>query len=126
MHNSMHLSFHMTWRENQPIYLQLREKIVMSILNGTFPEGSALPSIRTLATQFQLNHLTVTKAIQTLVEDDILEKQRGIGMYVRPEAVKKLSAAEKEYFLTVEWPAIVAKIHQLNLSPEDLFYDTSS
>lgn len=108
------------WDDNQPIYWQLREKTVAAILDGTLPEGQPLPSVRQVAVDFQINPLTVSKAYQSLVDDQLVDKRRGVGMFVREGARDQLLASEREKFLNEEWPRLAARIDQLGLSLEDL------
>lgn len=108
------------WDDNQPIYWQLREKTVAAILDGTLPENQPLPSVRQVAVDFQINPLTVSKAYQSLVDDELVEKRRGVGMFVRDGARKKLLASERDRFLNEEWPRLEARLEQLGLSIEDL------
>ncbi len=108
------------WDDNQPIYWQLREKTVAAILDGTLSENEPLPSVRQVAVDFQINPLTVSKAYQSLVEDDLVEKRRGVGMFVREGARRQLLASEREKFLTEEWPRLAARLDQLGLGLEDL------
>lgn len=108
------------WREDQPIYLQLRDRVKGMILDGSLPEGEVLPSVRQVASQFQLNPITVMKSYQTLVDDGIVEKKRGIGMYCLEGARSKLLEQEKLQFITDEWPRIVKQIRQLGIKPEEL------
>ena len=90
------------------------------ILDGTLAEGEALPSVRTVASEFQLNPITVSKSYQTLVDDGLVEKRRGLGMFVREGALKHLVASERNKFLDEEWPAMLSRIKQLGLSIEEL------
>ena len=90
------------------------------ILDGTLAEGEALPSVRTVASEFQLNPITVSKSYQALVDEDLVEKRRGLGMFVLEGARKKLIASERDKFLTEEWPSTLNRINQLGLSVEDL------
>ncbi|MFU8830767.1 MAG: GntR family transcriptional regulator [Wenzhouxiangella sp.] len=108
------------WDDNQPIYWQLREKTVAAILDGTLSENEPLPSVRQVAVDFQINPLTVSKAYQSLVDDDLVEKRRGVGMFVREGARKQLLASEREKFLNEEWPRLAARLDQLGLELEDL------
>jgi GntR family transcriptional regulator len=108
------------WNDTQPIYWQLKELTVSMILDGTLAEGDALPSVRTVASDFQLNPITVSKSYQALVDDDLVEKRRGLGMFVRTGARQKLTESEREKFLTEEWPAMVTRIHQLGLNTNKL------
>ena len=109
------------WNDSQPIYWQLKERTVSMILDGTLAEGEALPSVRTVASEFHLNPITVSKSYQALVDDGLVEKKRGLGMFVRQGARKKLVSSEREKFLNDEWPAMLSRIEQLGLSVEDLF-----
>lgn len=108
------------WSDNQPIYRQLRDRVVAMILEGVLAEGDALPSVRTVAAEYQLNPLTVLKGYQELVDEELVEKRRGLGMFVREGARKRLLKAEREQFLTQEWPEIVQRINRLDLNWEDL------
>ena len=108
------------WNDSQPIYWQLKERTIAMILDGTLTEGEALPSVRTVASDFQLNPITVSKSYQALVDDDLVEKRRGLGMFVRTGARQKLMGSEREKFLTEEWPAMVLRIQQLGLDVNKL------
>ncbi len=108
------------WDDNQPIYWQLREKTVAAILDGTLDEGQPLPSVRQVAVDFQINPLTVSKAYQSLVDDELVEKRRGVGMFVRPGARERLLNSERERFLKDEWPRVAERIGQLGLDIEHL------
>jgi GntR family transcriptional regulator len=103
------------WNDSQPIYWQLKERTIAMILDGTLQEGVALPSVRTVASDFQLNPITVSKSYQTLVDEELVEKRRGLGMFVCEGARQKLTESEREKFLSEEWPAMVTRIHQLGL-----------
>jgi GntR family transcriptional regulator len=109
-----------SWNEDQPIYRQLREKIVGLMLTGVFKEGDSLPSVRQVASDYQINHLTVSKAYQELVDMQLIESRRGMGMYVMPGAQEKLHAIEKDKFLTNELPALLTRIKNLDISAEEL------
>ena len=108
------------WNDSQPIYWQLKERTVAMILDGTLAEGEALPSVRTVASEFQLNPITVSKSYQTLVDDGLVEKRRGLGMFVCNGALKKLVASERDKFITEEWPSALKRIEQLGLNLKDL------
>lgn len=108
------------WNDSQPIYWQLKERTVAMILDGTLAEGEALPSVRTVAADLQLNPITVSKSYQTLVEEGLVEKRRGLGMFVREGARQQLIASERAKFIDEEWPAMLARIEQLGLSLEEL------
>ena len=108
------------WNDSQPIYWQLKERTVAMILDGTLEEGDALPSVRTVASDFQLNPITVSKSYQALVDDELVEKRRGLGMFVCVGARQKLTASERQKFLNEEWPAMVTRISQLGLDANEL------
>jgi GntR family transcriptional regulator len=108
------------WDDNQPIYWQLREKTVAAILDGTLSENEPLPSVRQVAVDFQINPLTVSKAYQSLVDDHLVEKRRGVGMFVREGARSQLLASERDKFLKEEWPRLAARLEQLGLTLNDL------
>ncbi len=108
------------WNENQPIYRQIRDRVVALILEGSLAEGDALPSVRTVAAESRINHLTVLKAYQQLVDEGIVEARRGLGMYVNVGARALLSRDERDRFLNVEWPRIRATIDRLGLDVSTL------
>jgi GntR family transcriptional regulator len=114
------------WNDSQPIYWQLKERTVAMILDGTLAEGDALPSVRTVASDFQLNPITVSKSYQALVDDNLVEKRRGLGMFVRDGARQKLTESERQKFLKEEWPAMVLRIQQLGLDPQKLFHSANN
>jgi GntR family transcriptional regulator len=108
------------WNDSQPIYWQLKERTIAMILDGTLAEGEALPSVRTVASDFQLNPITVSKSYQALVDDDLVEKRRGLGMFIRTGARQKLMESERQKFINEEWPAMVLRIQQLGLDTNKL------
>ncbi len=108
------------WSDNTPIYLQLKEKVVAMMLDGDLKPGEALPSVRQVAADFQLNPITVSRAYQELVDETLVEKRRGLGMFVTEGAREKLLASEREQFLTNEWPLVVERIQRLGLDLEKL------
>lgn len=108
------------WNETQPIFLQIRQRLIDMILNGHVPEGEALPSVRQAATELEVNPLTVTKAFQSLVDLGVVEKKRGLGMYVTQGAREQLLAHERENFLKQEWPRVKKQIEALGLDIKDL------
>ena len=108
------------WNDSQPIYWQLKDRTVAMILDGTLDEGEPLPSVRTVAAEFQLNPITVSKSYQALVEEGLVEKRRGLGMFVCEGARRKLIASERAKFLSQEWPAMLSRIEQLGLNLEEL------
>ena len=109
-----------TWNDNTPIYRQLRDRVVAMILDEVLKTGDALPSVRQVAAEFQLNPITVSRAYQELADESLVEKRRGLGMFVTDEASKKLLASERERFLHDEWPAVAERINRLGLSTEEL------
>ena len=108
------------WDDSQPIYRQLRDRVVAMVLEGVLKEGEALPSVRQVATEYRLNPLTVLKAYQQLADEGLVEKRRGLGMFVAPGAGKALMKGERERFLEQEWPRIHATIERLGLSATEL------
>jgi GntR family transcriptional regulator len=114
-----------TWNDNTPIYLQLKEKVVAMMLDGVLKPGDALPSVRQVAADFQLNPITVSRAYQELADEQLVEKRRGLGMYMTEGAAEKLLASERERFLTEEWPLVVERIERLGLQLEQLVASTA-
>ena len=108
------------WNDSQPIYRQLRARVVDMILDGLIREGEALPSVRNVAAETRVNPLTVLKAYQQLVDEQLVEKRRGLGMFVSPGARNLLLQAEREKFLQEQWPGIRATIQRLGLTPGEL------
>jgi len=108
------------WNDNQPIYRQLRDRVVAMILDGVLKEGDPLPSVRTVAADYRLNPLTVLKGYQELVDEVLVEKRRGLGMFVKNGARNLLMKGERQKFLTEEWPRIQVTIQRLGLTPEEL------
>jgi len=109
-----------TWNDNTPIYLQLKERVVAMMLDGDLKPGDALPSVRQVAAEYQLNPITVSRAYQELVDETLVEKRRGLGMFVTEGARQKLLASERNQFLTNEWPLVVERIQRLGLDFDDL------
>jgi GntR family transcriptional regulator len=108
------------WDDSLPIYRQLRDRVVAMILDGVLNEGDALPSVRSVAAEFRLNPLTVLKGYQQLVDEQLVEKRRGRGMFVSSGARQALLKDERERFLTTEWPKVCASIQRLGLSAAEL------
>jgi len=108
------------WNDSQPIYRQLRDRVVAMMLDGVLKDGDPLPSVRNVAAEYRVNPLTVLKGYQQLVDEDLVEKRRGLGLFVKPGARTLLLAGEREKFLTEEWPRISANIQRLGLSAEEL------
>ncbi|GAB3457918.1 GntR family transcriptional regulator [Massilia terrae] len=105
------------WNDNTPIYRQLKERVVGMMLDGVLKAGDPLPSVRQVAAEYQLNPITVSKAYQELVDEQLVEKRRGIGMYVTDGASEKLLASERERFMREEWPAMLERIRRLGIDP---------
>ena len=108
------------WNDSQPIYRQLRDRVVALILDGVLNEGDPLPSVRNVAADYRLNPITVLKAYQELVDEQLVEKKRGRGMYINTGARKLLLQAEREKFLAEHWPRVYATIQRLGLTAEEL------
>ncbi|HEX7679627.1 MAG TPA: GntR family transcriptional regulator [Thermoanaerobaculia bacterium] len=108
------------WNDSQPIYRQLRDRVVALILDGALNEGDPLPSVRTVAAEYRLNPITVLKAYQELVDEQLVETKRGRGMFINAGARKLLLQAERQKFLAEQWPRISATIQRLGLTPEEL------
>jgi GntR family transcriptional regulator len=108
------------WNDSQPIYWQLKERTIAMILDRTLEEGDALPSVRNVASEFQLNPITVSKSYQALVDEGLVEKRRGVGMFVKEGARQQLIDSERKKFVREEWPAMVARIRQLGLDVAQL------
>lgn len=111
------------WNDDAPIYRQLRDRVVAMILEGVLGDGDALPSVRNVAAEYRLNPLTVLKGYQALVDEGLVEKKRGRGMFVTAGAHKKLMKDERKRFLENEWPRIAATIERLGLSASDLLVE---
>ena len=108
------------WNNKEPIYLQLRDRLVELIMDGVLLEGDALPSVRQISSEQRINPITVSKAFQILVDEELVEKKRGLGMYVLSGAKEKLSTDEKRKFLEQEWPQIAERIERLGLEVDEL------
>ena len=113
------------WNDNLPIYRQLRDRVVAMILDGVLREGDPLPSVRNVAAEYRVNPLTVLKAYQQLVDEQLVEKRRGLGMFVKNDSRKLVLRDEREKFLTEEWPRICATIERLGLSSNELLDDAN-
>ena len=108
------------WNDSQPIYRQLRDRVVAMILDGVLNEGDPLPSVRNVAAEYRVNPLTVLKAYQLLVDEQLVEKKRGLGMFINAGARNLLLQGERQKFLAEQWPAIHSTIRRLGLTPEEL------
>jgi len=108
------------WTDDQPIYRQLKDKVVTAIMEGALVEGEALPSVRNVAVDMQINPITASKAYQELVMDGLVEKRRGLGMFVLEGARDKLMEAERARFIEEEWPRVLETIRRLGLDVDAL------
>ena len=108
------------FNDSQPIYRQLRDRVVAMILDGVLKEGDPLPSVRTVAAEYRVNPITVLKGYQELVDEQLVESRRGRGMFVNDGARKLLLAGERQKFLDEEWPRVREMIERLGLKPAEL------
>jgi GntR family transcriptional regulator len=108
------------WNDSQPIYRQLRDRVVAMILDGVLKEGDPLPSVRNVAAEYRVNPLTVLKGYQQLVDEQLVEKKRGLGMFIKPGARNLLLAGERQKFLAEQWPRVYATIQRLGLTQQEL------
>ena len=108
------------WNDRQPIYRQLRDRVVAMILDGVLGEGDPLPSVRNVAADYRVNPLTVLKGYQQLVDEQLVEKKRGLGLFINAGARDLLLRAERQKFLNEQWPGIHATIQRLGLTPQEL------
>jgi len=108
------------WNDDQPIYRQLRDRVVAMILEGVLGDGDALPSVRNVAAEYRLNPLTVLKGYQELVDEGLVEKKRGRGMFINDGAHKQLLIDERQHFIDKEWPTILERIDRLGLDKAEL------
>jgi GntR family transcriptional regulator len=109
------------WNDTQPIYRQLRDRVVAMILDGELKEGDPLPSVRTVSAELRVNPLTVLKGYQQLVDEGLVESRRGLGMFLKEGAAKQLLEGERERFLSEAWPRVRETIERLGLSEQDLW-----
>jgi len=108
------------WNDSQPIYRQLRDRVVAMLLDGVLKEGDPLPSVRNVAAEYRVNPLTVLKGYQELVDEQLVESKRGLGMFIRAGARSLLLQSERHKFLAEQWPRIHATIQRLGLTPGEL------
>ncbi|MBW3671283.1 MAG: GntR family transcriptional regulator [Acidobacteria bacterium] len=108
------------WNDSQPIYRQIRDRVVALILDGVLEEDDPIPSVRNVAAEYRVNPITVLKGYQLLVDEQLVEAKRGLGMFVKPGARALLLKGERQKFLTEEWPRISETIQRLGLTPEEL------
>jgi GntR family transcriptional regulator len=111
------------WKDSQPIYRQIRDRVVDMILDGLLREGDPLPSVRSVSADLRVNPLTVLKGYQELVDDELAEKKRGLGMFVKAGAPDRLLKLGRERFLAEDWPRIRATIQRLGLTREELLLE---
>jgi GntR family transcriptional regulator len=114
------MSIDREWSDGQPIYRQLRDRVVAMILDGVLHEGDPLPSVRTVASEYRVNPLTVLKGYQQLVDEKLVEKRRGLGMFINAGARELLLQGERQKFLAEQWPRVHATIQRLGLSARQL------
>ena len=114
------------WSDSQPIYRQLRDRVVAMILEGALADGDPLPSVRSVAAEYRLNPLTVLKGYQQLVDEQLVEKRRGRGMYVSEGARRALLKGERQRFLEEEWPKVAATIQRLGFAVDELLQAAAS
>src|ERR1700747_3667689 len=114
------------WNDNQPIYRQLRDRVVAMILDGALKEGDPLPSVRNVAAEYRVNPLTVLKGYQQLVDDELVESKRGLGMFINTGARNLLLQGERQRFLAEEWPRVHATIQRLRLRAGELLNGTTA
>ena len=108
------------WNDSQPIYRQLRDRVVDMILDGALKEGDPLPSVRNVAAEYRINPITVLKGYQQLVDEQLVEAKRGLGMFINAGARDLLLQAERQKFLAEQWPRVYATIQRLGLTPKEL------
>lgn len=108
------------WRDDAPIYRQLKDLVITQMLDGQLQPGQALPSVRQVAADYQLNPITVSRAYQELVDEELVEKRRGLGMYMTAGAASLLLQRERQRFLNEQWPAVLEHIERLGLSLDEL------
>ena len=108
------------WNDSQPIYRQLRDRVVALILDGVLKEGDPLPSVRNVAAEYRVNPITVLKGYQQLVDEELVETKRGLGMFIKPGARDLLLQGERQKFLAEQWPRVYATIQRLGLTPKEL------
>lgn len=114
-----------TWDAGGPIYQQLADRLSAQLLDGRPPEGEAMPSVRQLASQHLLNPLTVSRALQALTDAGLLENRRGLGLFVVPGARARLRAAERQRFLTQEWPRLRERLRRLDIDATQLNWESA-
>jgi GntR family transcriptional regulator len=114
------------WNDSQPIYRQLRDRVVEMILDGVVKEGDPLPSVRNVAAEYRVNPLTVLKGYQQLVDEELVEKRRGLGMFIKAGARDLLMRDERQRFLLEQWPRVYETIQRLGLRADELLNGRAS
>ena len=114
------------WNDSQPIYRQVRDRVVAMILDGVLKEGDPLPSVRNVAAEYRVNPLTVLKGYQQLVDEGLVETRRGLGMFINAGARGLLLQGERQKFLGEEWPRVYATIQRLGLKAKELLDGANS
>jgi len=112
-----------SWNDQSPIYQQLADRLAAQLLDGSPPEGELMPSVRSLASRYLINPLTVSRALQALADKGLLESRRGVGMYVQTGARVRLLQSERDQFLQRDWPALRARLQRLGLTANDLNWE---
>ena len=112
-----------TWDHHQPIYQQLADVLATQLLDGQPAEGEAMPSVRALAGQYLLNPMTVSRALQSLGDEGLIEPRRGLGLYVKPGARARLKASQRQQFLNTEWPRLRQRLRRLDIGAEQLNWE---
>jgi GntR family transcriptional regulator len=108
------------WKDDQPIYRQIMESVVAAIMDGTYPEGELIPSVRQLAAAHGVSTLTAAKVMQELAREGLIEKRRGIGFEVIPGLRQTLTARERKRFLEEEWPKLRLRLKRMDIDIADL------
>jgi GntR family transcriptional regulator len=114
------------WNDSQPIYRQIRDRVIAMILDGVLKEGDPLPSVRNVAAEYRVNPLTVLKSYQELVDDGLVESKRGLGMFINAGTRNVLLQGERKKFLAEEWPRVSATIQRLGLKAEELLKESEN
>ena len=112
------------WDPQSPIYQQLADRLAAGLLQGQWPEGQPMASVRALATQHLLNPLTVSRALQQLSDQGLLEHRRGLGLFVVAGAQARLRQHLREQFLDSEWPRLRERLRRLDIGAEQLDWTT--
>ena len=108
------------WNDDQPIYRQITDVLIARILDGVYPEGELLPSVRQVADEFSVSPLTSAKVFQELDKEDLTIKRRGIGAEVRSGVRAQLLNSERQKFLEKEWPELQIRIKRMGFSLKEL------